>query len=169
MMNLIDIVTHKVVEREVQACRWCPIPGLILFMIFFIFIILVLTHPNPVLILFLIFLNFLIFFLTIILYHSYVFPNPSKRRPGELRALVVPLEKVRCRLILKMCHVLLCQSLYQQFILHTVRIDFCVQIRDPRGSSRFTLCDDSCNTTVHDSNIYNRDYYLLPHNYVHQL
>ena len=33
-------------------------------------------------------------FLTIILYHSYVFPNPSKRRPGELRALVVPLEKV---------------------------------------------------------------------------
>ena len=71
-------------------------------------------------------------FLTIILYHSYVFPNPSKRRPGELRALVVPLEKVRCRLILKMCHVLLCQSLYQQFILHTVRIDFCVQIRDPR-------------------------------------
>ena len=90
-------------------------------------------------------------FLTIILYHSYVFPNPSKRRPGELRALVVPLEKVRCRLILKMCHVFLCQSLYQQFILHTVRIDFCVQIRDPRGSSRFTLCDDNCSTTVQDS------------------
>ena len=87
-------------------------------------------------------------FLTIILYHSYVFPNPSKRRPGELRALVVPLEKVRCRLILKMCHVLLCQSLHQKFILHTVRIDFCVHFRDPRGSSRFTLCDDNCSTTV---------------------
>ena len=95
-------------------------------------------------------------FLTIILYHSYVFPDPSKRRPGELRALVVPLEKVRCRLILKMCHVLLCQSLYQQFILHTVRIDFCVQIRDPRGSSRFTLCDDNCTTTVQDSSCRSR-------------
>ena len=54
MMNLIDIVTHKVVEREVQAFRWCPIQGLILFinkiineiMIFLIFLMFFLTHPN---------------------------------------------------------------------------------------------------------------------------
>ena len=96
-------------------------------------------------------LIFLIFFLTIILYNFHVFPNPSKRRPGELRALVVPLEKVRCRLIMEMCHVLLCKSLYQKSIHHTVRIDFCVHFRDPRGSSRFTLCDDNCTTTVQDS------------------
>ena len=133
-MNLIDIVTHKVVERGVQACRWCPIQGLTLFLIFSNFLIFVLTHPSKP----------CFDFVFDLLERSLIFPNPSKRRSGELRALVVPLEKVSCRLILKICHVFLCQSLYQKFILHTVRFDndICVHLQNLSSSSRFTLCDD---------------------------
>ena len=63
---------------------------------------------------------------------SRIFPNPSKRRPGELRALVVPLEKVSYRLILKMCHVFCANRCIKNLSFIQCGLTFACPCRMPR-------------------------------------